>query len=104
MGQIIRFLYRYLQFILQQMFLYMGGSRGVQGVRTPSRPKVPFSGRKRRVQCSMLVSLLLETPKKALGHCTKPKFSPEKELVHCTKPKFSPEKALVHYTKPQIFS
>jgi hypothetical protein len=35
----------------------------------------------------MFVPLLLETPKKALVHCTKPKFSPENALlVHCTKP------------------
>jgi hypothetical protein len=41
----------------------------------------------------MFVPLLLETPKKALAHCTKPKFSPEKALVHCTKPKiFSRQK------------
>jgi hypothetical protein len=32
------------------------------------------------------VPLLLETPKKALVHCTKPTFSTEKALVHCTKP------------------
>jgi hypothetical protein len=42
--------------------------------------------------------LLLETPKKALGHCTKPRFFREKALVHCTKPKLSPEKALVNCT------
>jgi hypothetical protein len=47
--------------------------------------------------------LFLETPKKALIHYTKPKFSPQKALVHCTKPKFSPEKALVNCTKPNIF-
>jgi hypothetical protein len=64
----------------------MGGSRGVQGVRTTFRPKVPFSGPKRRVQFSMFIPLLLETPKKALGHCTKPKIYPEKALVHCTNP------------------
>jgi hypothetical protein len=35
----------------------------------------------------MFVPRLLETPRKALVHCTKPKLSPEKALVHCTKPK-----------------
>jgi hypothetical protein len=34
----------------------------------------------------MFVPLLLETPKKALVHCTKPKV-PEKALVHFAKPK-----------------
>jgi hypothetical protein len=34
------------------------------------------------------LSPLLETPKKAFIHCTKPKFSPEKALVHCTTKNF----------------
>jgi hypothetical protein len=37
----------------------------------------------------MFVTLMLETPKKALVHCTRPKFSTEKAHVHCTRPKFS---------------
>jgi hypothetical protein len=50
----------------------------------PSGRKCPFC---RRVHFSIFVPMLLETPKKALVHCTKPKISPEKALVHCTKPK-----------------
>jgi hypothetical protein len=57
-------------------------------LRTPFRPKVPFFRPKvpffrlkvpfcRRVQFSMFVPLL-ETPKKALVHCTKPKIFPRK--------------------------
>jgi hypothetical protein len=53
--------------------------RGCSGCAPPSGRKCPFFGRKcpfcRRVQFSMFVPLLLETPKKALVHCTKPKFS-----------------------------
>jgi hypothetical protein len=40
-----------------------------------------------RVQFSMFVPLLLETPKKALGHCTTPKLFPRKgtRSLHKTK-------------------
>jgi hypothetical protein len=76
-------------------FFCMGGSKGVQGVRTPSGRKCLFS---RRVKFSMFVNLLLKTPKKALVHCTKPKFPPEKALVHCTKPNiFSRKKNAFFY-------
>jgi hypothetical protein len=52
----------------------------------------------------MFVPLLLETPKKAFVHCTKPKIFPRKGTRSLYKIKFSPEKALVLCTKPNIFS
>jgi hypothetical protein len=62
----------------------------------------------------MFVPLLLETPKRALGHCTKPKFSREgTRSLHKTKlfpqkrhsfiAQISPENSLVHCTKPKIY-
>jgi hypothetical protein len=101
-----------------------GRIQGVQGCASPFRLKVPFLYRKcpfcRRVQFSMFVPMLLETPKTPLGLSTKRALSVKKGTfgqkgpiwhcltsiqsslvgsgwsnkarIHCTKPKFSPEK------------
>jgi hypothetical protein len=68
---------------------YMGGSRRVQGVSTPFRPKVPF---------------FVEECNFQTVHCPTPKFSPEKALVHCTKPKIFPRKKLFFATRKDVES
>jgi hypothetical protein len=54
---------------------YMSGSSGWRGCAPP------FC---RREQFSMFVPLLLETPKKTLVHCTKPKIFPRKKCFFAT--------------------
>jgi predicted ribosome quality control (RQC) complex YloA/Tae2 family protein len=48
----------------------------------------------------MFVPLLQETPKKALVHCTKPKFSPERHSLTAQNPKmFSRRKDVESYSQ-----